>query len=243
MRILLTNDDGIDSEGIRSLAYALKNAGNEVFVVAPSENNSAVSHKINMRAPVKLVRADFGGVAAWSAGGTPADCVLIAVHHLKLRPDLLISGINTGLNLGTDTWYSGTVAGALEGAFCGIPSLALSQKLHGDREEIAEIFQNACKLALENLAQWYAYAQEAGAVNINFPDGAPKGTVFCRVTRSKYRTQYEDGEDGLHLLPTSADFEKGGDIDHLTKGYITVSPLTCDLTNERLLNKWRKNRA
>ena len=127
INILLVNDDGIDSLGIRSLAKALTGLG-EIWIVAPAIQRSAVGHGITVRRGMKVRKVEVEGAkAAWSIDGKPADCVKLAVTELLPEPmDLLLSGINEGPNLGTDTLYSGTVAGALEGAFNEIPSLAVS---------------------------------------------------------------------------------------------------------------------
>lgn len=237
MKILLTNDDGICGEGLRTLASALKKAGHDVFVCAPHENNSAVSHKLTMREKLQLSREDFDGIPAYAVSGTPTDCVLVAVNHLNFSPDLIISGINAGLNLGIDTLYSGTVAGATEGALAGIPSLALSQRLRGRCD--ADVFARAAMLTCSHLEEWLALAKEAGAVNINFPDGIEKGIKFCRVMKSKYRTRYEETAEGLRFLECVPEYDGEGDVSLLLDGYITVSPLRCDMTNDEILARWR----
>lgn len=241
--ILLTNDDGIDGEGLRTLASALKKAGHEVVAVAPRENNSAVSHKLTMRERLQVSRADFGEIEAYSVMGTPADCVLIALNHLKIKPDLLISGINAGLNLGIDTIYSGTVAGATEGALCGVPSIALSQRLHPQDppEKTSAAFRRAAQITISRLAAWLRLAQDAEAVNINLPDCEPKGYKFCPVTRSKYRTQYVETEEGLRFVECEPEFDGGGDVAYLLDGYATVTPITTDLTDFGRLEKWSRH--
>ena len=123
VRILLTNDDGHGSDGIRALAVALRSVG-EVTTVAPTQEASAIGHALTLRRPLRLEHVDG---RTFAVDGTPSDCVNIAVTQvLKGLPDLLLSGINKGYNLGDDVTYSGTVAGALDGALLGIPSIAVS---------------------------------------------------------------------------------------------------------------------
>src|SRR6188768_3019681 len=122
-RILVTNDDGVHSEGIKALADALKPFG-DVTVVAPIQEASAIGHALTLRRPLRI---DTIGERVYAIDGTPTDCVNIAITHvLRAKPDLIVSGINKGWNLGDDVTYSGTVSGALEGALLGIPSIAFS---------------------------------------------------------------------------------------------------------------------
>ncbi|WP_461248362.1 5'/3'-nucleotidase SurE [Treponema sp. R6D11] len=139
MRILLTNDDGITSQGIRLLAKALRGVGHKVFTVAPDSNQSGCSHSLKfLHEPLKLKEIEED---TWSCSGTPVDCIIVALlggipeicistegaeHNLEKAPDLILSGINAGANLGTDIVYSGTAAAARQGGFFGIPSVALS---------------------------------------------------------------------------------------------------------------------
>ncbi|AAQ00389.1 MULTISPECIES: 5'/3'-nucleotidase SurE [Prochlorococcus] len=130
LKILISNDDGVFAEGIRTLAIAAASRGHEVTVVCPDQERSATGHGLTLQAPIRAERADelFNeGIQAWGCSGTPADCVKLALNELlKEKPDLILSGINHGPNLGTDIFCSGTVAAALEGTLEGIPSLAVS---------------------------------------------------------------------------------------------------------------------
>src|ERR671915_966066 len=122
-RILVTNDDGVHSEGIRALAAALRHLG-EITVVAPIQEASAIGHALTLRRPL---RVDTVHPGVFAVDGTPTECVNVAITHvMKAKPDLIVSGINKGWNLGDDVTYSGTVSGALEGALLGIPSIAVS---------------------------------------------------------------------------------------------------------------------
>ncbi len=130
LRILISNDDGVFAEGIRTLAITAAKRGHKVTVVCPDQERSATGHGITLQAPIRAEKADEifrNGINAWGCTGTPADCVKLALNELlDTRPDLILSGINHGPNLGTDIFCSGTVAAALEGTLEGIPSLAVS---------------------------------------------------------------------------------------------------------------------
>ena len=130
LKILISNDDGVFAEGIRTLAIAAASRGHEITVVCPDQERSATGHGLTLQAPIRAERADelFGeGIKAWGCNGTPADCIKLALNELLgERPDLILSGINHGPNLGTDIFCSGTVAAALEGTLENIPSLAVS---------------------------------------------------------------------------------------------------------------------
>ena len=130
LRILISNDDGVFAEGIRTLASSAANRGHKVTVVCPDQERSATGHGLTLHSPIRAERADelFGeGIKAWGCSGTPADCVKLALNEiLDQKPDLILSGINHGPNLGTDIFCSGTVAAALEGTLDGIPSIAVS---------------------------------------------------------------------------------------------------------------------
>ncbi len=130
LRILISNDDGVFAEGIRSLAAEAAGRGHKVTVVCPDQERSATGHGLTLQAPIRAERADelfVPGVTAWGCSGTPADCIKLALFELlPEKPDLILSGINHGPNLGTDIFCSGTVAAALEGTLEGLPSLAVS---------------------------------------------------------------------------------------------------------------------
>ncbi len=148
LRILISNDDGIFAEGIRTLASVAKSRGHSVTVVCPDQERSATGHGLTLKSPIRVERVDelfVNGVQAWGCSGTPADCIKLALHEIVSEiPDLILSGINHGPNLGTDIFCSGTVAAALEGALEGIPSLAVSMASFQWRE-----FEYAGNLALE----------------------------------------------------------------------------------------------
>jgi len=226
-RILVTNDDGYRSEGIHALAEALRAIG-DVTVVAPVEEASAIGHALTLRRPLRLETiAD----RTFAVDGTPTDCVNVAITQVfKGLPDLVVSGINKGWNLGDDITYSGTVAGALEGALLGIPSIAVS--LRATRGEYD--FSHAARTA----------ASFAGAVlrrplplrtflNINVPKGhrvtvqAKRNHVTSIAERHdpKGRPYYwiEEGENAWHA-------DERSDYHVVRDGYVSVTPLHPDLT-------------
>lgn len=239
MKILITNDDGIDGEGLKLLVSSLKDSGHELIIVAPMENNSAVSHKINMRSAVPIEQRSEN---EYAVGGTPADCVLVALNYLGIAPDLILSGINTGVNMGSDVLYSGTVAGALEGAQNRVPSLSLSQYLHRryTPEEVTHSLERAAGIVAEKLSEWAKLAKDTGAVNINFPPCEPLGFRFCKQAHTVYNTRYHMEEDGLHMEFHPPQPAGEGDIPFLKAGYVTLTPLKVDLTDYAALEKWEK---
>ncbi len=239
MKILLTNDDGIGGEGIQVLVSVLEKRGDEVLVVAPKENNSAVSHKINMHTPVRIEKIAAG---RYAVSGTPTDCVILGLCHLHFRPDLVLSGINTGVNVGSDVLYSGTVAAALEGAQNKIPSIALSQYLHGldTPEKLTRALQNTANLAADRLDEWYELAKETGAVNINFPPQKPLGVRFCKQAHTVYNTSYRETDEGLRMEFHPPEPAGEGDIPLIKAGYLTITPLKIDLTDYETLERWLK---
>lgn len=244
MNLLLTNDDGIEGEGLRALASALIKNGHAVTVVAPDRNNSAVGHKATLHAPLHL--ADLSGeygYPAYSLSGTPSDCVMFALGELAVKPQILLSGINEGVNLGSDCMYSGTVGAAQEGAQNRIPSIALSTDYHCTPED----YERVAKIVLEHLDEWYAQAKETGGgLNVNIPaKGEVKGIRFCPTVRHEYNTCYVKNDDGTYSVDLKngklrIQGEENGDYPLFKLGYITVTPLTLDMTDRNLLKRWQK---
>jgi 5'-nucleotidase len=197
MRILLTNDDGIYSPGLLALAGALRKAGHRVVVVAPASNQSAVSHSITfITRPCKLAEIDKD---TWSCGGTPADCVVIALMGglpelftlPHSPPDMIISGINRGANLGTDIVYSGTAAAARQGALFSVPSVALSL-VEGDEWN----WDMAAGFAVERLDEIMAYWKPDTFINVNIPNRREKPLALVHAFPSfRY---YNDRIDIYH---------------------------------------------
>src|SRR5688572_24024944 len=169
-KILVTNDDGVQSEGIHALAAALARLG-DVIVVAPHLEASAIGHALTLRRPLRLEQIRDG---VYEVDGTPTDCVNIAVTQLyKGAPDLVVSGINKGYNLGDDVTYSGTVSGALEGCLLGIPSIAVSLKRSDDVHD----FEAAALVAGSLADAVLEHGMPARTfLNVNVPAGQPRGT-------------------------------------------------------------------
>lgn len=232
MRLLLTNDDGIDAPGLAMLAAAAADLG-EVFVVAPDSERSGVSFGITLNRPLRLRSRRPGW---WSCDGTPTDCVYLAVNHLGLAPDVVLSGLNPGPNLGHDVLHSGTVGGAVEGARWGIGSLALS---YGSFER-AGMGAAAARLP-ELLRRLVPEARRRKiALNVNLPpsEALPWGPV--RVTFAGQRRysneilERRDPRGGSYLwiggeTVTMADIP-GSDCNALRDGHVSVTPLGDDLT-------------
>ncbi len=191
MRILISNDDGVFAEGIRSLAATAAKRGHEVTVVCPDQERSATGHGLTLQAPIRAERADelfAKGITAWGCSGTPADCIKLALFELMQgRPDLVLSGINHGPNLGTDVFCSGTVAAALEATLEGLPSLAVSIASFQwkDFQYAGDLAMDIAEGALQN--QW----PQGLLLNLNIPPCVPQDMTPVRWTRLSVR-HYEE---------------------------------------------------
>lgn len=234
MRILITNDDGIEAVGIQKLAEMAKKLG-EVWVVAPEGQCSAMSQKITVTEKLRLAKAGnfpVSGVKAYRLGGTPADCVKVAVEYLMTeKPDIVFSGINNGYNAGIEVSYSGTVAAAMEALLKGIPAVAFSVEANGIFDVVDENLLALAKELTEKPAG-------AGKIwNVNFPGCSAKECKGILWDRTLAKTQYfldnyeanvqEDGSELLDLQGkriTSA--EAGSDLQALMERYISVGKIT-----------------
>jgi len=229
--ILVTNDDGYRSDGIRALADAVARLG-ETTIVAPVEEASAIGHALTLRRPLRLEPI---GDRVYGVDGTPTDCVNIAITQVFRRlPDLIVSGINKGWNLGDDVTYSGTVAGALEGALLGVPSIAVSLRQTRGTYDFTYAAASAAALAEAMLASPLPLRT---FLNINVPKGQPKGfRVTVQAKRNhvtsvaerhdpKGRPYFwiEEGQDEWHPHDRS-------DYQAVRDGYVSVTPLHPDLT-------------
>ncbi len=235
-RILVTNDDGIFSEGIERLAAALSDVG-KVVTVAPDQERSAAGHSLTLQHPL---RAKLVGPDRWSVDGTPTDCVNWGVLHLLKddRPKLLFSGINLGLNLGDDVTYSGTVAAAFEGTILGIPSVAISQEI-----ETGFSFDAAADFARRMARRLLEEPLPAGTlVNVNVPAGTPKGIRVARLGKRRYGEAVIEKLDPrgrpyywIGSTIPEGDLQEGTDISAVAEKWISMSPLHLDLTDYRSL--------
>jgi 5'-nucleotidase len=240
LRILLSNDDGYQARGLRTLAEHLQSIA-EVIVVAPDRNRSGASNSLTLETPLRVERVDEN---LYYVNGTPTDCVHIAITGLLDRePDVLISGINNGANLGDDVLYSGTVAAAMEGRFLGIPSIAVSLVLAG-REHYATAAQLVRRLVERNVTD---PLPTDAILNINVPDVAPDELKGVRVTRLGFRHKSEPAVKALdpHNRPiwwigpagAGQDVGPGTDFHAVASGYVSVSPIKVDLTAHAALAK------
>lgn len=234
---MVTNDDGIGARGLLALYQALETLG-EIYVIAPDRERSACSHNITVHDILRVEKLDYG----WAVTGTPADCVKMALDALLPGPpDLIVSGINEGANLGTDVMYSGTVAAALEGAIAGIPSLAISVAAVKVQD-----FACAARFA-RHLCQLVAQKGLPGgvALNVNIPDVPAREIAGIEVTRlswrryvnSVHRQQDPRGRDYFWLAGESVEVEPrpGSDLDCIRASKISITPIHFDLTNERAM--------
>lgn len=248
MNILLTNDDGISAPGLVALYREMVSMG-EVSVVAPESVQSAAGHGITLNTPLLISRVTIpDGFTGVAVDGRPADCVKLAVAHLVPRPpDLVVSGINSGANVGINVVYSGTVAAAIEAAFLGLPAIAVS--LHLDRDGPNDYAQ-AARYARQTIQQIIAAGLLPGEViTVNLPalqsGQAPAGVKIVRQCTRPWIDSYERRQDprGRDYFWNSSIFTLGPteddtDVAALRDGFITITPLQFDLTNHELLRRW-----
>jgi len=235
--ILVTNDDGVSSPGIHALAAALAPLG-DLTIVAPTQEASAIGHALTLRRPLRI---ETHGPNIYAVDGTPTDCVNLGVEIvLKQKPDLIVSGINKGWNLGDDVTYSGTVAGAMEGALLGIPSIAVSLKRTPEFD-----FQFAAEAAAT-----VARAVLAGPwpsrtfLNLNLNTGQPKGFRVTTQARRNHVTKIASRTDprgqAYYWIEEALDdwHPNGGrsDYEAVMEGYVSVTPLQADLTDHPALD-------
>ena len=245
-RVLVTNDDGINSPGLHEIVRQLS-VENDVLVVAPERQQSAVGHSITLHKPLRLDRARLGDLAveAYKTNGTPADCVVLGCLEDFGKPDLVVSGINLGHNLGEEIFYSGTVAAAMEGVIQGKPALSISVTAYSDPH-----WEPAARFAT-NLAR---YMLESGIpsgsfLNVNVPNlpageiGSPRVT---RLGRRCYINQLEKRTDPRGKVyywfaghPCELDSGPETDIGAIHAGHISVTPVHMDATDHDLLAKLR----
>jgi 5'-nucleotidase len=243
MNILCTNDDGYLATGMGVLASASRHLGS-VTVVAPDREQSATSHSLTLHHPLRARRSSDG---AWIVDGTPTDCVILAVNELlDHRPDVCVSGVNHGSNMGEDVLYSGTVAAAMEATVIGIPAIALSYT--GDRAEEVEGWEDLLTDLLSKLVNRRRFPEHT-LFNVNLP-AIPPGDVRGIKVTSLGRRRYADSITRAHDPSGREYFWIGGgvaawtggddsDFQAVRDGFISVTPLHLDLTNYRLLEEIR----
>jgi 5'-nucleotidase len=238
-RILLTNDDGIHSEGLQILERTLREVG-DVFVVAPAAEMSGASHSLTLSRPLRIRQIDE---RHWSVDGTPTDCVTLALHqilHEDELPHLCVSGINHGGNLGDDATYSGTVAGALEATILGVPGLAISLVARDHFN-----FTEAARFALVAVRKILSEGLPDGTLlNMNVPQGEIKGVKVTRQGIKNARpviTEHIDPRGkpyfwiGEQYFRSNA--EDGTDYRAIEDGYVSITPLKSDMTDHGALSQ------
>jgi 5'-nucleotidase len=231
-RILLTNDDGIHAEGIRALGQELSRVA-EVVVVAPDREQSATSHSLTLTRPLRMFEVEPNWYAV---DGTPTDCVNLAVLWLlqSRPPDLVVSGINLGTNLGDDVTYSGTVSATFEAFLLGIPSVAISQEMG---KEVS--FERSAKIAaswISRLLEFEDLPREF-LLNVNFPAGIPLGARVTRLGKRVYRQSVIEKEDPrgrkYYWIAGTPEWQDDPGTDHeaVRSGWVSLTPLHLDLTD------------
>ena len=248
MRVLLTNDDGIQAEGLQTLRRALLEVpGIELAVIAPDGDRSATARSITFRRPIWVQEVDFGdGTVGYATDGTPVDCVRFATLGLidGFEADLIVAGINHGGNLGDDITYSGTVAAALEGVVLGLPAIAVSQQ--SDARELD--FRLGRQFDFERAAAFAARLVEeiedvplpvGTLLNINAPAGEPKGVEVATLGKRVYADELsllEQDEEGrrryrIYGAASAGAEQVGTDLTAVANGYVAVTPLHFDLVD------------
>ncbi|HEY9870399.1 MAG TPA: 5'/3'-nucleotidase SurE [Candidatus Obscuribacterales bacterium] len=253
MRILVSNDDGIYARGIRVLAHRLsRDADNEVFVVAPDRERSATGHALTLHKPIRVEEIEYEGAVkgAWWTTGTPSDCVKFAVQGLLDQPpDIVISGINSGPNLGTEILYSGTVSAAMEGAILSIPGIAVSLVgRHGKHYEVAAEFV----ARLIKVLPW-SWLPRRILLNINVPNlpaASIKGVAFTELGLREYKDHYEkrlDPRGKTYYWLAGEAVEEGetedSDVRAVNNQKISITPVTFNMTDRQTLSQlsqWRE---
>lgn len=252
LKILVSNDDGIYAEGIFALVKELKNIG-KVFVVAPDRERSATAHAITMHKPLRVDKVEIFGseVTSFKVNGTPSDCVKLALDALlKEPPDLVISGINKGPNLGTDVIYSGTVSAAIEASIYGIPAIAVSVASYEDVifDYPAEVIRKLCEYIKDR-----EFPKDS-LLNINIP-ALPKekikGVMITHLGTRKYKNCFHKrcdprGKDYYWLAGEVVEdlMDEDSDVWAIHNGYISITPIHFDLTKYEImdmLKSWKIN--
>lgn len=240
MKILITNDDGIGNIGIRLLAEWAKKLG-EVTVVAPKVEQSAKSHAIDFTRPIEIKRVDLvEGVRAYSMDSTPADCVRFGILGLKEKFDLVLSGINKGVNLGGDIVYSGTVGAVFEAARLGVKAIAFSS-FPDDQERAAKYFDEVYEYIVNN-----GMFAENGIFNVNIPQEV-KGIRMTYQGSPYFADAFElvEGSEEIYVqvgapIPDEYPEDLDRDTVAILHGYITVTPLLATRTNMEAFHKFKK---
>jgi 5'-nucleotidase len=248
MNILITNDDGIYSEGIRVLYESLKTIG-KVTIVAPDAERSAVGHAITLSDPLRVKKVNRGGkFFGYATTGTPADCVKLAIRALlQKKPDLIVSGINLGPNVGYSVLYSGTVSGATEGAILGISSFAISLATftNPDYNFAAKFAKKLAKQIIQNKG-----LPKGTLLNVNIPavdKKCIKGVQVVKQSEKAIEERFDKREDPRKRIYywltgeiIKSDKKEDADIETIRNNYISITPIHCDMTNYDFMNNLKK---
>ncbi len=248
MRVLCTNDDGINAPGLKVVEEIARALSNDVWIVAPELDQSGVSHSLSLNDPLRLREI---GPRHFAVRGTPTDCVIMGARHILVpkMPDVVLSGVNRGRNVAEDVVYSGTIAGAMEGTILGLPSFALSQEFSVETRE-KPLWETALKFGPPIIRK----VIEAGipkntVINVNFPSCAPEQVKGILVTRQGKRNlgflKIDERRDGRGNPYFWIGFERtamldppaeGTDLAALAARYVSVTPLRLDRTDEAFSN-------
>jgi len=247
--ILVSNDDGITSKGIRILVSVMKKLG-DVVVVAPDSPQSGMGHAITIGQTLRLYEEDiFEDVLAFKSSGTPADCIKLAKHYVlkDRKPDLVVSGINHGSNTSISVLYSGTMSAAIEGALEGLPSIGFSLCDFSSKADFSHVEEWVEKIALQVLENGIP---KGIALNVNFPpkrNEAIRGVKICRQADAKWQEEFAErfdptGRKYFWMAGNFVNFDKGEDNDEwaIANNYISVVPCLYDLTAHHAISHINK---
>lgn len=247
-RILISNDDGIHAPGLKVLEHIAKEVCPDVWVVAPETEQSATGHSLTLRRPLRIHQHSD---KRFSVDGTPTDSVLLAMNQIMkdCKPDLVLSGVNRGGNLGEDVTYSGTVAAAMEATLLGVPAIAFSQYFEDPNRVKWSTAENHGPDLLKNLVKigW----PKNTLLNVNFPDvvhQSVKSVEYTRQGRRKIGDDLAAGRDPrgeeyywIGALRSEENFHEGTDLHAVVNGSISVSPITLDFTDYKTLDRLQEN--
>ena len=238
MKILITNDDGINSQLLKVLANALKNYASEILVVAPKFEMSATSHKLTLREGLEVLKYPdiIEGVSSYSVNGTPADCVKIGLNLLEFKPDIIFSGINNGYNVGNDILYSGTVSAAMEAGLCGYKGIAVSFQ----KDDIK------AAIHLETVLDYIFNSEilkESEILNINIPHNS-KDIKITHQGVFPFETKYIEKEKNTYYANAKCiglDVENTiySDVYNVYNGYTSITPLTVNRCDNKIFEKYK----
>ena len=252
LRILISNDDGIHANGLKVLETIARNISDDVWIVAPSSDQSAVSHSLTVRTPLRIHEISY---KKYSISGTPTDCVLTAVQLLMADhlPDLVLSGVNSGENLAEDVTYSGTIAAALEATILGMPAVALSMSIENDHPVKWATAEHWGPVVLEKILK--LPIPSGVLMNVNFPNVVHRSVEGIKITHQGKRkifnniTKREDlcaipyywiGHDKERYDSTYEFAEIGTDLEAIGKKCISVTPLSLDITHYKTLEQLKE---